>query len=110
MLCQNADLPGVFADVDSDEQLLTGKVEFCNLGSHHKPRFVCGFGTDIPNVRNKVEAYAFLNIRSTSSAMLRVKWGSENKVIPLLCVIARSFACRSSVKVGAPYTKERSKC
>jgi hypothetical protein len=65
MLCQNADLPGVLADVDADEQVLTGKVGFCTLRCHHKPRFVCGFGTDNPNVHNKVEAYAFLNIRST---------------------------------------------
>ena len=58
VLCQNADLPGVFADVDADEEVLTGKVGFCNLSSHHKPRFVCGLGTDIPNLQNKVEAYA----------------------------------------------------
>jgi hypothetical protein len=59
VLCQNADLPGVLADVDADEDLLTGKVGFCMLGSHHKPRFVCGLGTDIPNLQNKVEAYGF---------------------------------------------------
>lgn len=59
MLCQDADLPGVFADVDSDEQLLTGEVKFCMLGSHDEPRFVCGFGTDIPNLQNKVESYDF---------------------------------------------------
>jgi hypothetical protein len=59
VLCQNADLPAILADVDSDIQVLTGKVEFCILGSHHKPRFVCGFGTDIPNLQNKVEAYGF---------------------------------------------------
>ena len=33
MLCQNTDLPGVLADVDSDEQLLTGKVECSNSNS-----------------------------------------------------------------------------
>ena len=27
-------------------------------------QFVCGFGSDIPNVQNKVEAYASVNIRS----------------------------------------------
>jgi hypothetical protein len=59
MLCQNADLLGVLADVDSHEDVLTCEVGFCILGSHHKPRFVCGFGTDIPNLQNKVEAYDF---------------------------------------------------
>jgi hypothetical protein len=47
------------ATTPPDEQVLTGKVGFCNLGSHHKPRFVCGLGSGIPDLQNKVEAYGF---------------------------------------------------
>ena len=42
-----------------DKDMSAGEVGSCVFGSHYKPRFICGLGTDIPNLQNKVEAYAF---------------------------------------------------